>query len=86
MYCVSREYIESDKILNKNYQNSLKNLSSTEKRKLNLEQKKWYKVKERKCNKVYKDMNGGREAPIEFLACHSKENTKRGQVLNNQVK
>lgn len=86
MYCVSRDYIESDEKLNTNYQNSLKKLNPIKKRKLKLEQKKWYKLKNRKCNNVYKNMNGGREAPIEFLSCHSEENTKRIQILNTQSK
>lgn len=61
-------------------------LKVIKKRKLNLEQKKWYKLKERKCNNVYENMSGGREAPIEFLSCHAEENTKRSQILNNQSK
>ena len=84
MYCVSKEYLLSDKALNEIYQEKVKNLGFLNRFKLKLEQRNWSNMKKENCNDVYSDMGGGREAPIEFLSCYSEENRNRIKFLEGK--
>ncbi|MCT8089369.1 DUF1311 domain-containing protein [Acinetobacter sp. ANC 4216] len=83
MYCVSRDYLESDKILNINYKEKIKLMNKVKKKELLISQRVWLENRKNKCTAEYKEAEGGREAPIYLIDCYAQENHKRMKFLKN---
>ncbi|MFC6167528.1 lysozyme inhibitor LprI family protein [Acinetobacter terrestris] len=83
MYCVSRDYLESDKLLNVEYKDKLKSMNMIKKKKILISQRAWLKNRKNKCTSEYKEAEEGREAPIYLIDCYAQENHKRIKFLEN---
>lgn len=83
MYCVSRDYLESDKLLNIIYKDKIKSMNMIKKKELLISQRAWLKNRKNKCTSEYKEAEEGREAPIYLIDCYAQENHKRIKFLGN---
>ncbi|MFD1438835.1 DUF1311 domain-containing protein [Acinetobacter sp. ANC 4282] len=83
MYCVSKDYLESDKFLNIKYKDKIKLMNKVKKKELLVSQRVWLKNRKNKCTAEYKEAEGGREAPIYLIDCYAQENHKRIKFLEN---
>ena len=83
MYCISRDYLESDEFLNIIYKDKIKLINRVKKKELLISQKAWLKNRKNKCTAEYKEAEGGREAPIYLIDCYAQENHKRIKFLEN---
>ena len=83
MYCVSRDYLESDRFLNIKYKDKIKLMNKVKKKELLVSQRVWLKNRKNKCTAEYKEAEGGREAPIYLIDCYAQENHKRIKFLEN---
>lgn len=83
MYCISRDYLESDEFLNIIYKDKIKLINRIKKKELLISQRTWLKNRKNKCTAEYKEAEGGREAPIYLIDCYAQENHKRIKFLEN---
>ena len=83
MYCVSKDYLESDRTLNINYKEKIKSLNTVKKQQLLISQRIWLKNRKGKCTSEYEEEKGGREAPIYLIDCYAQENYKQINFLKN---
>lgn len=83
MYCISRDYLESDESLNIIYKDKIKLINRIKKKELLISQRAWLKNRKNKCTAEYKEAEGGREAPIYLIDCYAQENHKRIKFLEN---